>query len=99
MTGVFSKLNLKDQQEILVVDAPESFDDELTALDEVRIVRRAAAAHRISFALIFVTRKAQLDAFARLIAAKAEGDPVIWFAYPKATSRSWVCDFNRDTGC
>ncbi|MDE2448999.1 MAG: hypothetical protein KGO22_08525 [Gammaproteobacteria bacterium] len=98
MTDVFGKLNLKDQREILVVDAPESFEEELAALDEVRIVRRPAAANRISFGLIFVTRKAQLDAFVKVLAAKAEGDPVIWFAYPKGTSKSLVCDFNRDTG-
>lgn len=61
-------------------------------------MRRLAAANRISFALIFVTRKAQLDAFVEVLAAKAEGNPMIWFAYPKGTSKSLVCDFNRDTG-
>lgn len=98
MTGVFGKLNLRDQREILVVAAPESFEGELAALEKVRVVRKPSAIKHLSFALIFVTRQAQLDAFAKLIAAQAEGDPVIWFAYPKGTSRSLVCDFNRDTG-
>lgn len=98
MTGVFGKLNLKDQREILVVGAPESFESELAALGRVRVVRKPSAIKHLSFALFFVTRQAQLDALAKLIAAQAEGDPVIWFAYPKGTSRSLVCDFNRDTG-
>jgi len=31
MAGIFQKLNLKDQQEILVLNAPESFMPELRA--------------------------------------------------------------------
>lgn len=26
------------------------------------------------------------------------GDALLWFAYPKQTSRRYRCDFNRDTG-
>lgn len=27
-----------------------------------------------------------------------EGDGVLWFAYPKGTSKRYKCDFNRDNG-
>jgi hypothetical protein len=27
-----------------------------------------------------------------------EGDALLWFAYPKGTSKKYTCDFNRDTG-
>ena len=33
-----------------------------------------------------------------LLVSKAKGDALLWFAYPKATSRKYVCEFNRDTG-
>jgi hypothetical protein len=26
------------------------------------------------------------------------GDAIVWFAYPKGTSKRYTCDFNRDTG-
>ena len=30
--------------------------------------------------------------------ARAEGDALLWFAYPKGSSKRYTCDFNRDTG-
>ena len=30
--------------------------------------------------------------------AGSPGDAVLWFAYPKGTSKRYTCDFNRDTG-
>ncbi len=32
------------------------------------------------------------------MARKARGDAVVWFAYPKGTSKRSPCEFNRDTG-
>jgi hypothetical protein len=33
-----------------------------------------------------------------LFEKQSEGDVVIWFAYPKGTSKKYKCEFNRDTG-
>jgi hypothetical protein len=52
----------------------------------------------LDFALAFATRKAELDAFAAAITARAGQDPLLWFAYPKGSSKRYRCDFNRDTG-
>ena len=30
--------------------------------------------------------------------AVAPGDAIVWFAYPKGTSKRYTCAFNRDTG-
>ena len=35
---------------------------------------------------------------ARALTLRAAGDAVVWFAYPKGTSKRYTCDFNRDTG-
>lgn len=98
MAGVFPKLNLKDQAEILVLNAPASFEPELAALRGVRVARAAGEVKTITFALAFGTRQAEVDAFAKLVARQAPGDAVIWFAYPKGTSQRYSCEFNRDTG-
>jgi hypothetical protein len=34
----------------------------------------------------------------KLIARKAAGDAVLWFAYPKGTSKRHASEINRDTG-
>jgi len=95
---VFAKLNLRDQTDILVVDAPASFESELQALGGVQVQRDPAAVASVAFALAFVLSQRELDAVSRLLAAKAEGDAVLWFAYPKATSKRYRCEFNRDSG-
>lgn len=98
MPSVFEKLNLKQQREILVVNAPASFEAELAALQGVTVLRDPAAAKAVHFALAFATRQAEVDALSRVLAHKAEGDALLWFAYPKGTSKQYTCDFNRDTG-
>jgi hypothetical protein len=94
---LFTRLNLTDQHTLLIMNAPESFAQELVALGDRDIVQQAAGVTKITFALIFVQRLAEIAAGAKLL-ARAKGDPVIWFAYPKGTSRRYRCEFNRDTG-
>lgn len=98
MSDIFKKLNLKDQEEILVLNAPESFEPELASLDGVDIRRSIDSVQRIVFSLAFVTRQTEVDSLARTIAQRAEGDAIVWFAYPKASSKNYTCEFNRDTG-
>jgi hypothetical protein len=52
----------------------------------------------IDFFLAFVTRKSEVDALAPQIEKRTKGDAIIWFAYPKGTSKKYKCDFNRDNG-
>lgn len=98
MPSVFDKLNLKQQREILVINAPPSFEPELAALKDVAVLRDAKKAKTVSFAIAFATKQAEVDALSKVLAAKAEGDALLWLAYPKGTSKRYQCDFNRDTG-
>ena len=98
MTDIFKKLNLKDQGEVLVLNAPESFEPELAVLETVDIRRSLEGIQRVVFSLAFVTQQDEVNDFARAIARKAEGDAIVWFAYPKGSSRKYTCEFNRDTG-
>ena len=98
MTPLFAKLNLKAQREILVIDAPPSFEPELNALSGVTVLRDPKAAETVDFALVFATRQVEVDAAAGALTAKARGDARLWIAYPKGTSKRYTCDCNRDTG-
>jgi len=98
MASVFSKLNLKDQTEILVLNAPGSFEPELADLVGVTILRDARETKKVTFALAFVTTQKEIAAIAKAIAKKSEDDAIVWFAYPKGTSKKYKCDFNRDSG-
>ena len=98
MASIFSKLNLKDQKEILVLNAPKSFNSELAALAGVTILRNAQEIKKISFALVFATKQKEVAETVKVIGKKIESDAIIWFAYPKGTSKKYTCDFNRDSG-
>jgi hypothetical protein len=98
MTPLFNKLNLGTHRDILVHNAPASFEAELAALVGVTIRREPGTAPAIPFALLFVRTLAEVEAAASGLLPKALGDAVIWFAYPKASSRRYRCEFNRDTG-
>lgn len=98
MSAVFKKLNLKDQAEIVVLDAPSSFESELKTLTGMTIRRKLSEVKSTGFVLAFGTRQKQVEAFARAIATKTAGDAVVWFAYPKGSSKRYVCEFNRDSG-
>ena len=98
MTPLFKKLNLKDEDEIVVVNAPTTFEVELGKLSHVSVSRAPAKAKPIRFSLAFVTKQEELNTTASDIVAKAQDDPTIWFAYPKKSSKRYTCEFNRDTG-
>jgi hypothetical protein len=98
MATIFEKLNLKDHPEIVVLNAPISFEPELTRLKGIKIHRALGSTSEVQFSLAFVTRKSEVEALAPQIAKRAKGDPIVWFAYPKGTSKKYKCDFNRDNG-
>ena len=98
MASVFDKMNLKDQREIVVVNAPASFEKELASLEGVVVHRDASKVASLVFALVFATTQAEVDELTRELVSKAAGDAMLWFAYPKGTSRKYRCDFNRDNG-
>ena len=98
MPAIFDKLNFKGLEEILVLNAPDELEKELKKLRDVQVCRNVAEVKQLAFALAFVTQRAELTRLSRLLAAKASGDALLWFAYPKGTSKKYTCDFNRDDG-
>jgi hypothetical protein len=98
MASVFGKLNLKDQKRLLILNAPASFEPELKALRGITIERDLKAADGIDFSLAFVTKQSEVDALGKAIAKKVQGDAVVWFAYPKGSSKKYKSEINRDSG-
>jgi hypothetical protein len=98
MGPLFEKLNLKDQPEVAILNAPLSFEPELSWLVDRRVVRDLGEVATVRFALAFAARRAELDALAAALALRADGDAVLWFAYPKRSSRRYRADFDRDHG-
>jgi hypothetical protein len=98
MSSTFTKLNLKHQEKIVVLNAPESFEPELAALPGTAIVRDLDGLENFEFFIAFVTREREIAGLSKIIAAKAKGDAVVWLVYPKGTSKKYKSEVSRDHG-
>ena len=99
MTPLFKKLNFKDHTSVLLVNAPESFQEESRAISVfTHVIFQVDGAQKQPFILAFALSQKEVDALATLFSEKTEGDAVLWIAYPKGSSKRYKCDFNRDTG-
>ena len=96
MTPLFTKLNLAPDTIVHILNAPPFFEHEVAALKGAKVVR--AIKGKVSFAIAFVMTQTDLDRMSSDLIRAAEGDAVLWLAYPKVSSKRYRCEFNRDSG-
>ena|SRR5690349_10843003 len=99
MNPIFKKLNFKDQSQLHIINAPPSFKkdmDEMAFLAEVKT--SLAGAKKVQFFLAFVAKQREVDDLTNKVMPLVAGDGLVWFAYPKGTSKKYTCEFNRDNG-
>lgn len=99
MTPLFKKLNYKTQPEICVLNAPPSMDEEIQAMRKVcKVIIDLKKYKSGLFVMVFVTTQQAVEKWANEINNVLAEDGVLYFCYPKGTSKKHTCDFNRDTG-
>lgn len=99
MTPLLKKLNFKDQNQLCILDSPPEFQAEMKKMEMfTTIVTSPGKCKEIGFALIFVKSKPAIDKAFKSIKDKIKGDAVLWFAYPKGTSKKYKVDISRDKG-
>ena len=99
MSEIFKKLQLKTANPILIVDAPDEFQPHLAELDDsVQVHSETSADELYELALFFVKSAAAIDEAAASASASISDDGLLWFAYPKKSSKSYKTDISRDNG-
>ena len=98
MQGIWKKLNYKDDKAVMILNSPESFEDSIAELEGVDIIRDKATKTEIKFFLFFVKEKSEIDKITSNILIDTTDDIVVWFCYPKGSSKKYTCNFNRDNG-
>lgn len=99
MTPVFKKLNYKNQKQLQVINAPDSFKKELDGMKDLAEVRTSlTGAKEVEFFLAFVTKQIEVDDLTDKVSSVLSDDGLLWFAYPKGASKKYKCEFNRDSG-
>ena len=95
---LFRKLNLGTHRTVHVLNMPDSFQSHLAALAHMNLQVSPRLKGPVSFALAFASTQKALDRVSAGLAGAAQGDAILWIAYPKGTSRRYQCEFNRDSG-
>lgn len=99
MTPLFKKLNFKNHKAILVLNAPASFVSEKEAMvNETVFYNNENDITTIDFVMVFVTQLQEIETAITALFPKLNGDAIVWFCYPKGTSKKYKCEFNRDNG-
>jgi hypothetical protein len=84
-TPLAKKLGIRAGDDVVLVGAPDAFEDELDGLpDRVRLRRRAGG--RPDVVLLFTTRARDLDRRFQALAASVWPDGSLWVAWPKRAS-------------
>ena len=81
-----------------MLNVPESFSPEIEKLDEVNVFQEPNQVDQIDFFLAFVKSEEEIVYYAQLADQLIAGDAVIWFAYPKKTSKKYNVEIDRDHG-
>jgi hypothetical protein len=99
MNEVFRKLQFNGEERIYVRGAPAEFKPHLEQMRAVTKVSTSPTCKRqYGFAIFFVKSCAEIARLADKAAGKLDGDGVLWFAYPKKSSKRYSSDIGRDDG-
>jgi hypothetical protein len=99
MSTLFKKLQYKEHPDLLLLNAPESFRTHLTELNtDTKLAESLEDGSSFSFILAFVQYQEEINHLTPLFNVILPGDGLLWFAYPKGSSKKYTCNFNRDAG-
>jgi hypothetical protein len=87
MDPVLKELNYKDQPNVLVLNAPDSFQNLMADLDlSTRLSLQLGQEKSFDFMMTFVRYQHEIDHLVPLFNVIMPGDGIFWCAYPKASS-------------
>ena len=99
MKSLLDKLNYKGQERISVINAEESFI--LSVSRELKgaiIDQKIDPRYPYEFIIIFVKSVSEVESLAPMTLHNLMADGVLWFCYPKKTSKKYSSDIDRDHG-
>ena len=98
MDPLLKKLNFKNQENILVLNAPEEFSQSLRQFRDFANVDEAVDTETYGFALAFVKSENDIEASLQFVRSNLIADALLWYAYPKKSSKKYKSELHRDQG-
>jgi hypothetical protein len=99
MKKLIEKLNYKAQERIAVLNAEDNFYLTFSAeLKDVIIDKEIDPRFPYNFIMVFVKSISEINFFTPAALHNLMADGVLWFCYPKKTSKKYSSDIDRDNG-
>ena len=99
MEYLLKKLNYRGQDRICIVNNNNGFVEKLHRLKpSVRVDKEIDPKYLYDFCLIFIKHESDLKETAPQTIHNLADDGVLWFAYPKKSSKKYESDISRDKG-
>ena len=99
MKNLVKKLNYKGQKRIAVLNAEKKFISSISGdLKNVVIDQKIDPRYPYEFIVLFVKTQAEVEMFAPMTLHNLIADGILWFCYPKKTSKIFKSDIDRDHG-
>jgi len=99
MKNLLDKLNYKGQKRISVINAEERFINLITPdLTDVTIDQKIDPRYPYEFIIIFVKSISEVEQLAPMTLHNLMADGILWFCYPKKTSKRYSSELSRDYG-
>lgn len=94
MSEIMKKLNLKTQNPILILNAPEEFKD---TMKDIKSEVHTEIKGKYEFIQLFARSIEEAKKYIGESIEALEGDGYLWLCYPKGSSKKYKSDLNRDT--
>jgi hypothetical protein len=99
MKNLLYKLNYRGQKRISVINADDIFIHSISSeLKDVIIDQKIDPRYPYEFIIIFVKSISDVEQIAPMTIHNLMADGVLWFCYPKKTSKKYHSDIDRDHG-
>jgi len=93
------KLNYKGDERIAVINADDNFISSLSgALKNVQMDNKIDPRFPYNFILIFAKSVSEVEFHTPIVLHNLLADGVLWFCYPRKTSKNFSSDIDRDHG-
>lgn len=98
MNTLLKKLNFKNQKHIFIQNAPPEFHEMMREFGMFLNVIEETESEPIEGVLLFVKKQEEIELLGPKVEKSLVEDGLLWFAYPKKSSKKYRCDFDRDSG-
>mgnify|MGYP001792184865 CR=1 FL=1 len=99
MKNLLVKLNYKGQKRIALINAEENFTFSFSnELKDVMIDKEIDPRYPYSFIILFVKSISEVELITPIALHNLMADGILWFCYPKKSSKKYNTDLDRDHG-